>query len=51
MKRLLLAFFATATTLFAVDISSFNGTWLIKSAEMNGDDVAANFTDGIVMTM
>ena len=51
MKRLLLALFAAASSLLAADLSSFNGTWVIKSAEINGDVVTGGGFDAIVMTL
>lgn len=51
MKRLLLACFVAATSLFAADLSSFNGTWIIQSLEANGSPQTGDAIDSIVMTL
>lgn len=51
MKRFLFSLLVAASSLLAADLSSFNGTWVIKSAEMNGADVSGTGFDGIVMTL
>ncbi|HTH49102.1 MAG TPA: ThuA domain-containing protein [Candidatus Limnocylindria bacterium] len=51
MKRLFLACFLAATSLFAADLSSFNGTWIIQSLEANGSPQTGDAIDSIVMTL
>ncbi len=51
MKRLLLACFLAATSLFAADLSSLNGIWIVKSAEANGSPVTSDGLDSIVLTL
>lgn len=50
MKRFLLALFVAASSLLAADLSSFNGIWVINSAEINGDATPGDL-DSIVMTL
>lgn len=51
MKQILFSLFLTCATALAADLASFNGIWVIKSAEMNGADVAGGGFDAIVMTL
>lgn len=51
MKRFLLFLVAGLFPLLAADLASFNGTWVIKSAEMNGADASGGGFDSIVMTL
>ena len=50
MKFALLALLA-AGSLAAADLGSFNGTWIVASAEMNGDAVPGDSVSSIVLTL
>ena len=51
MKRFFLTLAMASLSVFAADLASFNGTWIIKSAEMNGSEVSGGGFDGIVLTL
>ncbi len=55
MKKLLFALWssllAIVAPLFAADLSSFNGTWVVASAEINGDAASGDQIDSIVLTL
>lgn len=51
MKRILLSLALAGLSAWAADLASFNGTWIIKSAEMNGAEVSDGGLDGIVLTL
>ncbi len=52
MKQFLVILLASVTTLLlGADLSSFNGAWIVDSAEMNGNSIAADDVSGIVLTL
>ena len=51
MKWSLLFSLLSAASLLAADLGSFNGTWVIRSAELNGEAVSGDATDSTVVTI
>ena len=52
MKKLLFALLACASTmLWGADIKSFNGTWVVESAEFNGNAVSSDALSSILLTI
>ncbi len=51
MKKLLVSLWCAGLAALAADLSAFNGTWVIKSAEINGEETAGDGFDAIVLTL
>jgi len=51
MKRFLFLFVAAVSSLVAADLKSFNGTWVLRSAEMDGNAVGSDIVNSIVLVL
>ena len=51
MKALLLALWLGACSAFAADLSSFNGTWILESAEINGNGIPIETVSHILLIL
>ena len=51
MKRFFVILVTAVSSLVAADLKSFNGTWIVDSAEMDGDAVSSDIAKSIVLIM
>ncbi len=51
MKRFLIALFAAVSSVVAADLGSFDGSWVVDSAEINGDAAPAALLSSLMLVV